>query len=402
MAQNGILQYDKSTGLKVGTKAEIRKDLEDMWVTAYGGDMVVSEGTSTYTFIDLLSSVLADMGNAAKELYDSFTFATAGTYSYGKDTNGNDLIGAPLDMLCSLTGISRREGESDVELRYRYYASLYNQSVGTSEGLRSQILKLALNDYAITESTTNKFVVKDSYIYNNPDNTTKTVTYPLDVSKTITVPGHSIMPVIRIEVNNDLYTACTVNTLYKQEDSEVYDKNSNKSIINTCIADYKSLGCGLYNKPAAPYTNYDVGYCIIASPIRCKLKVTATTIIKDNVLSTTISGQVLTAIADTIQQQLDNYLEHFTLGQSLIFGDIARQCYIAIDKLNYSQYIINITDIGYAIYDTEPTYENDTDKTILYTSLKDGVKSIPYVHFIIPGKLAGETSAVTVNVTSST
>lgn len=402
MAQNGILQYDKSTGLKVGTKAEIRKDLEDMWVTAYGGDMVISEGTSTYTFIDLLSSVLADMGNAAKELYDSFTFATAGTYSYGKDTNGNDLIGAPLDMLCSLTGISRREGESDVELRYRYYASLYNQSVGTSEGLRSHILKLALNDYAITESTTNKFVVKDSYIYNNPDNTTKTVTYPLDGSKTITVPGHSIMPVIRIEVNNDLYTACTVNTLYKQEDSGVYDKNSNKSIINTCIADYKSLGCGLYNTPAAPYTNYDVGYCIIASPIRCKLKVTVTTIVKDNVLSTTISGQVLTAIADTIQQQLDNYLEHFTLGQSLIFGDIARQCYIAIDKLNYSQYIINITDIGYAIYDTEPTYENDTDKTILYTSLKDGVKSIPYVHFIIPGKLAGETSAVTVNVTSST
>ena len=60
MAQNGILQYDKSTGLKVGTKAEIRKDLEDMWVTAYGGDMVISEGTSTYTFIDLLSSVLAE------------------------------------------------------------------------------------------------------------------------------------------------------------------------------------------------------------------------------------------------------------------------------------------------------------------------------------------------------
>ena len=409
MAQNGILQYDKSTGLKVGTKAEIRQDLQDMWVTAYGGDMVVAEGTSTYTFIDMLSSLLADMGNAAKELYDSFTFATAGTYSYGKDSNGKELTGAPLDMLCSLTGISRREGESDVELRYRYYASLYNQSVGTSEGLRSQILKLVLNNY-----DDNTFVVKDAYIYNNTaayvsESSTgaKIVEHPVDTTDTsgekssigtITIPNHSILPVIRIEVNNDLYTACTTHVLLNDQ-GESSDRTHNDSIINTCVADYKSLGCGIYNPTtdSSPvFHNYDLGYCIIASAVKCRLKVDATIVIKDNVLSNTIPSEVNQAIIVAIQQQLDDYLSHFTLGQSLVFGDIARQCYIATDNLGYSQYIINVTDIGYELYvGDSPTSDN-------FTTLTTGVKIIPYTNFIIPDKADKEYTNTAITVVIST
>ena len=411
MAQNGILQYDKSTGLKVGTKAEIRQDLQDMWVTAYGGDMVVAEGTSTYTFIDMLSSLLADMGNAAKELYDSFTFATAGTYSYGKDSNGKELTGAPLDMLCSLTGISRREGESDVELRYRYYASLYNQSVGTSEGLRSQILKLVLNNY-----DDNTFVVKDAYIYNNTaayvsESSTgaKIVEHPVDTTDTsgekssigtITIPNHSILPVIRIEVNNDLYTACTTHVLLNDQDDSK-NLTQNDSVINTCVADYKSLGCGIY-LPITDLDNvfheYDLGYCIIASPVKCRLKVDATIVVKDSTASNTIPSEIKNAITDAIQQQLDDYLSHFTLGQSLVFGDIARQCYIATDNLGYSQYIINVTDIGYELYvGDSPTSDN-------FTTLTTGVKIIPYTNFIIPDKADKEytNTAITVVISAPT
>lgn len=346
--QNGILKYDAITGLKVGTKAEIQQDLQNIWKTAYGNDVVIDQGTETYSFIDLLSSLLTDMGNAAKEMYDSLSFATAGTYR--DDTT---LQGAPLDMLCSLVGISRKQGESDTELRHRYYAYLYQQSVGTSEGLRAQMLKIQLSDFNNT-----KFNIKDAYIYNNGTGENKTITYPATatgVINTVTIPGHSILPVIRIEgIETDLQgnetkiTDVTTSKLYSDTDL------TNFNLIKDCIENYKSLGCGLYTQTPSTESAqwwcryHDATYAIIAMPIKTSLTIKIALSYKDYI---TLDSQQLTGIKNGIQQALQSelfeYLSNFALGQDLAYGDIVGRCYAEIDKLNYTSITCSITGVSY-------------------------------------------------------
>lgn len=387
--QNGILKYDVVTGLKVGTKAEIQHDLQDIWKTAYGNDVVIDQGTETYSFIDLLSSLLADMGNAAKEMYDSLSFATAGTYR--DDTT---LQGAPLEMLCSLVGISRKDGESDTELRHRYYAYLYQQSVGTSEGLRAQMLKIQLSDYNY-----NKFTVKDAYIYNNGTGDEKTISYPaasetdpkIQVNTDVKIPPHSILPIIRIEgldTDGNIMYNVTNSMLYSKDDN-----TSNYNAIKDCIENYKSLGCGLYEQ--TPYdestqtqwyaTNHDMTYAIIAMEILTRIQINVKIAYKDYV---TFDTQQLTAvenaITQAIQTALTGYLSNFMLGQDLAYGDIVGRCYAEIDKLNYTAITCSISSVDYDTQCVWPLGEENTNIVRKGTWTTDGVFNVPYLCFITP------------------
>lgn len=401
--QNGILKYDAITGLKVGTKAEIQQDLQNIWKTAYGNDVVIDQGTETYSFIDLLSSLLTDMGNAAKEMYDSLSFATAGTYR--DDTT---LQGAPLDMLCSLVGISRKQGESDTELRHRYYAYLYQQSVGTSEGLRAQMLKIQLSDFNNT-----KFNIKDAYIYNNGTGENKIITYPAtatSVINTVTIPGHSILPVIRIEGietdsqgNETKITDVTTSKLYSDTDL------TNFNLIKDCIENYKSLGCGLYTQTPSTESAqwwcryHDATYAIIAMPIKTSLTIKIALSYKDYI---TLDSQQLTGIKNGIQQALQSelfeYLSNFALGQDLAYGDIVGRCYAEIDKLNYTSITCSITSVSYETHcDLGGGLTLDASDTFNICSNDGATKpfkdtfNVPYLCYITP---KGDVAA-SINIT---
>ena len=202
----GFIEFNNETGLNVKSKANILQELKTIFKTAYGNDYEIVEGTELYSLIDLLSTELAQTGAAAKAVYDAFSFTTA--------------TGTPLDALCSLSGISRNDEESDNALRARHYTSLYRKTVGPVEGIKARLLE---HTYTDSEGVIRNSV-ENVRIENN--NTTS----DLSVLTTNDFKKHSIIVV------------CQLNSLLTSQDS-------NYTTILTQLSDivnnYKSLGCGV-------------------------------------------------------------------------------------------------------------------------------------------------------------
>lgn len=88
-----IVRYDNDTGLIVSTQSEIFQSLKDILYSSFGTDFVIQEGSEMFTFLDLLSTSLAQSAGAYKKVYDSIGFVNAS--------------GVTLDNAVALAGISR-------------------------------------------------------------------------------------------------------------------------------------------------------------------------------------------------------------------------------------------------------------------------------------------------------
>ena len=208
---NYFMSYSEDSGLKIKNKAEIVSDLKRFFQTAYGQDLSVDEGTEVYTFIDLLAEGLCNIAVSTKRVWDAFSFIGAN--------------GSALDILCSAFGISRKSGETDEQLRARYYISMFSRSVATVDGLKSQLLKVTDNENKIAEVAVYEYL------------TNKEVTLTTSTTTKLTVAGNSIVCVVKPANNNGFIIDLSGDT-YKEF----------RNAISGAVADYKSLGCLTYGE----------------------------------------------------------------------------------------------------------------------------------------------------------
>lgn len=91
----GILKFDNVAGPSIGSQADILSDLCKISNAAFGTDFNAEEqGTEWYSFLQSLSSALADFGGAAMQIYNNISV--------------NNATGVALDTICSLNGIQRK------------------------------------------------------------------------------------------------------------------------------------------------------------------------------------------------------------------------------------------------------------------------------------------------------
>lgn len=305
---NTFLSYDPNTGLKVKTKAEIMSDLINMCKAAYGDSYVVDEGTEMYTFLDILASGITDVGNSALDVYNAFSFIYA--------------TGAPLDALVSLAGVTRNDGETDSQLRARYYRFLYSKSVGTVEGLEAKLLDYSSTVTNEDGSNTTVNPIKDVKVYENATGTPVTdnsiATYP---GGTYTVDAHSILVILKIK---DGYTLT----------------DSDKVNINNIILDYKSLGCGV-TVNASDNSEY------FATTNDCNLSLTINIYFFDSA----DKNDYGTSVQKYIEENIRNYISNLKLGEDIQYSGIMSCIYQAYSQLGVNDYIFavgNTSSVGAA------------------------------------------------------
>ena len=300
MAKNGILKYDPKTGLQVGTKKEIFDDIVDIVKTAYGNDFVVDEGTQAYTFCDLLSSTLCDFGNNAKQLYDGMSFMTAS--------------GTVLDFLCSLSGIVRKEGESDTQLRARHLQFLYKSSTSTVESLKAKLLEAGAEKVAIYNNDTNAAVLKNNkYDWS--------ITQSGDGS-TIAIPPHSIAVAI-------------------------YDTSGKAhAVFDNIITQYKSLGCGIATD-ASKLAGGGYKY-IPANEAYPGIEITINLVDNDG---TTIAESV----SKEILLNIEDYFDSLGIGGTILYSAMCSCCYKAFANLQLLDipFVIDSIKIGSALLNAD-------------------------------------------------
>ena len=302
MAKNGILKYDPKTGLQVGTKKEIFDDIVDIVKTAYGNDFVVDEGTQAYTFCDLLSSTLCDFGNNAKQLYDGMSFMTAS--------------GTVLDFLCSLSGIVRKEGESDTQLRARHLQFLYKSSTSTVESLKAKLLEAGADKVAIYNNDTSAAISKSNK-YN------WSITQSGEGSA-VAIPPHSIAVAI-------------------------YDNTSTPhKVFNNIITQYKSLGCGIATK----WDDEQSRYYMPANSTYPKIEIVISLVDNDG-------STIKESITKEILLNIEDYFDTLGIGGTIVYSAMCSCCYKAFANLQLLDipFVIKSIKIGEILLNASNTLE---------------------------------------------
>jgi len=330
----GFLTYNPETGLVVKTKANIMEDLKAIFKQAYGDSFTIVEGTELYTFIDLMSSALAEEGAASKAVYDAFGFMSA---------KGN-----PLDVLCSLAGIARYDGESDTQLRARYYKFLYSQSVSTVDGLQVKLLQA---NYTRTGSTEIINIAKRVKIVNNDGNDA------IDFIGTGDLPAHSIAVVVMATddlpleyVSMQGTTAKAIITYYALVNSNyvvaspqptpggtiatqlyaVAFPSDVDTILNSVVENYKSLGCGILKSGT---NNYYIAQNVV---------------VNFAIALTLASGVSLTsdqksAIVEIITEKIQNIIDNSNIGDSITYSAISACVYDSMLTLGYTTFTYELS-----------------------------------------------------------
>ena len=301
MAKNGILKYDTKTGLQVGTKKEIFDDIVDIVKTAYGNDFVVDEGTQAYTFCDLLSSTLCDFGNNAKQLYDDMSFMTAS--------------GTVLDFLCSLSGIVRKEGESDTQLRARHLQFLYKSSTSTVESLKAKLLEAGAEKVAIYNNDTGDTIFSSvKYDWS--------ITGDKKHGSTVAIPPHSIAVAI--------YD--TTETPY--------------GTFNDIITQYKSLGCGIATD-ASNLASGGYNY-IPANEAYPGIEITISLVDNDG-------STIKESLTKEILLNIEDYFDNLGIGGTILYSAMCSCCYKAFANLQLLDipFVIDSIKIGSALLNAD-------------------------------------------------
>lgn len=320
---NSFISFDKSTGLNVKTKADIFQDLINITKISYGQEFVVVPGTEMYAFLDNLAYSLAETGSATKSVYDSFSFLTA--------------TGTSLDVLCSLAGISRKENETDTQLRNRYYKFLFNPAVSTVKSLETKLLNLTYTYEGVVYNVVD--VVK---ILNNDTNAdTKS-----DGDQGIDVPAHGI--VVICGLNEQLFNKIDNNT-----------KSSLLNEINTTIENYKTLGCAV---ATSKYTINETEITILFIPTQ-KLELS---INLEMTFQANLRPDEQNAVIAMIKQNIYNYINNLSIGNDIFYSGIMACVYNMYRQLGYTEDILNIGEITITDVDDNVTKLSGSNHLAIY------------------------------------
>lgn len=301
-----FIKFDAQTGLVVKTKANILKDLTSICEQAYGQSFVLAPGTEMYTLIDFLSSQLAECGSAVKAVYDAFGFTTA--------------TGTPLDVLCSLAGIYRQAGETDNDLRARYFIYLYAKSVSTVDSLYSKILDVTVNKQEnINGVNVNQAVpaVSEVRILNNETD----VQTPVDG---LDVPAHGIAVICK-------------HTQDFPQDSLEY--TNIRTEISNIVENYKSLGCATKDEQDGDNT-----YRYIKAK-GVELDITFEIIAKHAIPNDQRRHAFIQAVSDEIK----NYVLKCKLGENITFLGIAGCIHRVYTNLGYFDSAVEASNQSFVI-----------------------------------------------------
>ena len=314
MADLSFISYNPNTGLVVKTKAEIMDTLLNIAQQAYGGSYTVDKGTEMYNFLDIIASAITDAGNACQDVYNAFSFITA--------------EGAPLDSLVSLAGISRIEGESDTQLRARYYRFLYTQSSGTMEGLTARII-----ESTTTQTDVEAHYIQDVRIYENYGTTTvQDYSIAWSPNGVYSIEDHSILVVIKLR--EDYIDA----GYFTQESSEPYTQSivqEDAQALNEIIENYKSLGCGLIENNTR--VDADTTY-YFAIALNSELTITINIYFPDR----TNYVNYHAAVENYIKTSVQSYINGLQLGEDILYSGIMACVYQAYNELSVNDYIFTV------------------------------------------------------------
>ena len=340
MPDISFLTYDPNTGLIAKTKAEVLNSLLEITKQAYGGSYEVDEGTEMYNFLDILASAITDAGNACQDVYAAFSFITA--------------QGAPLDSLVSLGGISRREGESDAQLRARYYRLLYTQSSGTVEGLEAKLLNMQTDVNRDNTSGTKEPFIEDVKVYENYTGTALTESEAMPIAWTpkgaYTVEGHSILVIIKFtDWFDEQFVFMTPSTdpengniqviLGRSEPGELVDEEAKieqlVDNINDTILNYKSLGCGITVNNTREGESQQYYFAIAMD---ANFSITINLWFPDPTNATTYGPAVQNYVKLAVQQ----YINNLKLGEDVQYSGIMSAIYQAYDSLGVNDYMFSV------------------------------------------------------------
>ena len=310
-----FIEYSKNTGLKIHSKAQIMDDLLSICKSSYGNDYNVEQGTEMYAFLDNLAYALAELNGAVKAVYDDFGFTTA--------------TGVPLDVLCSLAGISRNAGETDTQLRARYFKYLYSKSVSTVKSLETKLLDLRVDipDSSVPNSSVTAYI--DSVkILNNDTNTDKNI-------NGVSVPSKSIAVICKID--DAIQNTPTI------------DKHSFYDSIDDTILEYKSLGCGVVTQTIEGQTfSFMVAEPADIREITINLKI----------LNNQLDANQQSAIKELATQKISEYLSSISLGEDILYSGFIKAIYDTQKELSYTESLF--TDVVITVFssDTDPQGAN--------------------------------------------
>lgn len=340
----GFLTYNEQTGLVVKTKAQIQEDLTNLLKQAYGQNLVISEGTELYAFVDVISAALTENGNAAKAVYDAFGFITAS--------------GTPLEVLCSTAGITRKtlpDGtlESDNALRARYYKFLYSSSVNTTQGLEARLL---------------------AYTYTLDVNGVSTVYYPVNEVTILNNDTSSIQTISGIQmVAHSIFVVVNIDPAFEEACGKQWGNSIKTTVftdLDNIVLDYKSLGCGitvLSNPDIPPVVNYvheSVQNVLFANKnpdVDNTLKLSASTEVSND-------PQRKNAITEQVLNNVIDYINSLKMGEDVLKSGIAACVYKAYTDLGYTDYAFSISAFPTALQSAAAITQNANQKAYASTS----------------------------------
>lgn len=307
----GFLTYNEQTGLVVKTKAQIQEDLINLLKQSYGQNLVISEGTELYAFVDVISAALTENGNAAKAVYDAFGFITAS--------------GTPLEVLCSTAGITRKtlpDGtlESDNALRARYYKFLYSSSVNTTQGLEARLL---------------------AYTYTLDVNGVNTVYYPVNEVTILNNDTSSATEMSGINMlAHSIFVVVNIDPAFEEACGTQWGNSVKTTVftdLDNIVMDYKSLGCAItvLSNPE-PVVNY------VYESVANQMFPSGQSLILD--VSSDIDGdnEREYAIINQVQANLIDYINSLKMGEDILKSGVAACVYKAYTDLGYTDYAFSI------------------------------------------------------------
>lgn len=315
VADISFISYDPNTGLIVKTKAEIMASLIEITQQAYGGSYTVDEGTEMYNLLDIIASSITDAGNACQLVYDAFSFITA--------------QGAPLDALVSLAGVTRIPGETDAQLRARYYKFLYTQSTGTVEGLEARVYELQT-----TQTDVESNFIQNVRVYENYTNAAITdANIAWSPNGIYTIRAHSILVVVQLR--DDYIKAGHFEVIDSGTSQTQTIVQEDATALNNVIENYKSLGCGitLNNMRVGKDTPY---YFAIA--MNSQLKVTINIYFPNR----TDYVNYHAAVENYIKTYVSEYLNGLNIGEDILYSGIMSCVYKAYDALSADDFIFTV------------------------------------------------------------
>ena len=317
MADISFISYDPNTGLIVKTKAEIMASLIEITQQAYGGSYTVDEGTEMYNLLDIIASSITDAGNACQLVYDAFSFITA--------------QGAPLDALVSLAGVTRIPGETDAQLRARYYKFLYTQSTGTVEGLEARVYELQT-----TQTDVESNFIQNVRVYENYTNTAVTdANIAWSPNGIYTVGAHSILVVVQLRDDYIEAGHFEVSGSGTSQTQTIVQEDA--TALNNVIENYKSLGCGITLNNMRE--NEDIPY-YFAVAMNSQLKVTINIYFPNS----TDYVNYHAAVENYIKTYVSEYLNGLNIGEDILYSGIMSCIYKAYNSLSADDFIFTVGD----------------------------------------------------------